>query len=107
MYLRGKDISTITEYHESSNGKPTALWYLVPLFFGVVGGLVGYVGTKYEDTKMAKNLLLLGVVVTVVYMLLLLTLLIQFVSVFFAAIILGGVLVIIYYGLPEVPTSTT
>lgn len=39
------------------NAKPSGLWYLVPLFFGVVGGIVAYVGVKDEDEEMAKFLL--------------------------------------------------
>ena len=41
--------------------KPTALWYLVPFFFGIIGGIVAYVGTKDDDEGMANNLLLFGI----------------------------------------------
>jgi hypothetical protein len=43
-----------------SSGGPTLLWYLVPFFFGILGGIVGYVGTKDEDKGMADGLLLFG-----------------------------------------------
>jgi hypothetical protein len=43
-----------------SNVRPTLLWYLVPFFFGILGGIVGYVGTKDEDKGMADGLLLFG-----------------------------------------------
>jgi len=43
-----------------SNGGPTLLWYLVPFFFGILGGIVGYVGVKDEDRGMADGLLLFG-----------------------------------------------
>jgi hypothetical protein len=42
--------------------KPTALWYLAPFFFGLIGGLVGYIGTKDQDKDMAGNLLFFGFV---------------------------------------------
>lgn len=46
--------------------KPTALWYLVPFFFGIIGGLIAYVGVKNEDEEMAKNLLFVGFLMFIV-----------------------------------------
>ena len=46
--------------------KPTVLWYLVPFFFGLIGGIIAYVGTKDEDEQMAYNLLLFGIIWTIV-----------------------------------------
>jgi len=39
---------------------------LVPLFFGVVGGLLGYVGVKSDGEGIVKSLLLFGIFITIV-----------------------------------------
>ncbi len=41
--------------------KPSGLWYLVPFFFGIIGGLIGYVALKNEDKDMAETLLVFGI----------------------------------------------
>lgn len=41
-------------------GKPTALWWLVPFFFSILGGIVAYVAVKDDDKGMAEGLLSLG-----------------------------------------------
>ena len=41
--------------------KPSGLWYLVPFFFGIIGGIVAYVGVKDEDREMAESLLIFGI----------------------------------------------
>jgi len=51
---------------EASSVRPTLLWYLVPFLFGILGGLVGYVGTKDEDKDMANGLLLFGAVWSII-----------------------------------------
>jgi hypothetical protein len=45
---------------------PSVLWYLVPFFFGILGGIVGYVAVKDEDENMALGLLLFGIFWTVI-----------------------------------------
>ncbi len=47
--------------------KPTILWYLAPLFFGLIGGLIAYVGTKDRDKDMASYLLVFGIFMTLVF----------------------------------------
>jgi len=70
----GKEVSVIEErketivkpetFHPSYERRytePTKLWYLVPLFFGIIGGLIGYVAVKDEDEDMALGLLVFGI----------------------------------------------
>jgi len=52
---RSNELSSLPE-------RPTALWYLVPFFFGIIGGIVAYVGTKNDDKEMADGLLIFGIV---------------------------------------------
>jgi hypothetical protein len=54
--------------HESATyyDKPSIAWYLAPLLFGIVGGLIGYVGVKDRDQGMASNLLIFGMIWSIV-----------------------------------------
>jgi hypothetical protein len=52
---------------------PSFLWYLVPFFFGILGGIVGYVAVKDKDENMAFGLLLFGIFWTVIAFVLYLT----------------------------------
>jgi len=45
---------------------PSFLWYFVPFFFGILGGIVGYVAVKDKDENMAFGLLLFGIFWTVI-----------------------------------------
>ena len=44
-------------------GGPSGLWYLVPLFFGLIGGIIAYAAVKDEDESMASACLLLGFII--------------------------------------------
>jgi len=44
------------------DGKPSGAWYLVPLLFGLIGGIIGYVGTKDRDEDTAFGLLVFGII---------------------------------------------
>ena len=41
-------------------------WFLLPIFLGVVGGLISYFVIRSDDPGKAKNTLYLGIVLTVV-----------------------------------------
>jgi len=45
---------------------PSFLWYLVPFFFGILGGILGYVAVKDKDENVALGLLLFGIFWTVI-----------------------------------------
>lgn len=38
-------------------------WYLLPIFFDIIGGIVAYYAVRNDDPKLAKNCLLLGLIV--------------------------------------------
>ncbi len=42
-------------------------WYLLPIFLGVVGGIIGYFVIRHDDPKKAKNCMYLGVALTAVH----------------------------------------
>ena len=44
----------------------SAAWYLVPLFFGIIGGIIAWAVTKDRDPRRATNLLIFGLVWTLV-----------------------------------------
>jgi hypothetical protein len=52
---------TSEEYQKSSR-----LWYLVPIFLGIIGGLIAYLILKKEDTKLAKRCLIVGIIITII-----------------------------------------
>ncbi|MCW4025567.1 MAG: C2H2-type zinc finger protein [Candidatus Bathyarchaeota archaeon] len=54
----------------SQKSKPSNAWVLVPILFGILGGLIGYVGVKDDDKELANNLLIFGIVFTFIYALL-------------------------------------
>jgi len=41
-------------------------WYLLPIFFTIIGGIIAYYVIKDDDPKKAKNCLVLGILLTVI-----------------------------------------
>jgi len=49
---------------EAATPMPSGLWYLAPLFLGLIGGIIGYVSLVDKNRDMAKSLLYIGLAVT-------------------------------------------
>ena len=41
-------------------------WFLLPIFMGIVGGVIAYFVIRRDDPKKAKNCLLLGIILGVI-----------------------------------------
>ena len=41
-------------------------WYLVPIFLGLIGGIVAYFALRNDDREKAKNCLFLGIILGVI-----------------------------------------
>ncbi len=41
-------------------------WFLLPILFSVIGGIIAYFIIKEDDPKKAKNCLLLGAILTAI-----------------------------------------
>jgi len=60
-------VTSFTVGETASTGKsPSDLWYLLPIFFGIIGGLVMFFVLKDENRKMAKNGIILGAIIAVI-----------------------------------------
>ena len=46
--------------------KPTFLLWLVPIFMGLLGGILMYIAVKDQDQAKANNAILVGIIPTVV-----------------------------------------
>lgn len=47
------------------NEDVSSLWYLVPLFFGFIGGVVAWAVNKDRNPKKARNMMIFGILWTV------------------------------------------
>ena len=41
-------------------------WYLVPIFFGLIGGIIAYFAIRTDDPEKAKKCLWVGIILTVI-----------------------------------------
>ena len=56
----GKVVVSNEHYSQPKLTQVSDAWYLVPFFFSILGGIIGYVAIKDRDAKKAKNVLLFG-----------------------------------------------
>ncbi len=45
----------------SENKNRSGFWYLLPIIFGIIGGVIAYFVIKQDDPIKAKNCLYLGI----------------------------------------------
>ncbi|MFI5416211.1 MAG: hypothetical protein ACHQXJ_02540 [Nitrososphaerales archaeon] len=51
-------------------GRRSSLWFLLPIVFNVIGGIIAYFIIKEDDPKKAKNCLYLGLILAAIPVLL-------------------------------------
>ena len=49
-----------------SGKKRSNAWFLLPIFFGIIGGIIAFFVIRQDDPAKAKNCLYLGIVLMVV-----------------------------------------
>ena len=48
------------------NTNRSGLWYLLPIIFGIIGGVIAYFVIKHDDPIKAKNCLKLGIILLII-----------------------------------------
>jgi len=51
-------------------GRRSSLWFLLPIIFNILGGIIAYFVIKEDDPKKAKNCLYLGLILAAIPVLL-------------------------------------
>ncbi|MFB5604939.1 MAG: hypothetical protein ACE5R5_08035 [Nitrosarchaeum sp.] len=44
----------------------SSMWYLLPIFVGLIGGIIAYFVLRHDDPKKAKRCLYIGMVLAIV-----------------------------------------
>jgi ribosomal protein L40E len=52
--------------NSSTDSKPSGAWYLAPILFGFLGGIMGYFAVKTDDEKMANDLIVTGIATSLI-----------------------------------------
>ncbi len=60
--------SNASKYQQYSQPAPSVsgIWYLLPILFGLLGGIIAWIGIRKRDSSKARNCLILGVIVTII-----------------------------------------
>jgi len=57
--------TTIKNIVKNTPHKRTPFWYLLSIFFGIIGGIIAYVILKNTDSQKAKRVLVVGIILTI------------------------------------------
>lgn len=55
----------VVEAAEARPASRSGAWYLAPILLGLLGGIIAYVVVRHDDSRLAKNCLVIGIVITV------------------------------------------
>ena len=55
-------VSHNQQYSSQPTQKAGRIWYLLPLFFGLIGGIIAWAIIRKRNSKRARNVLILGVI---------------------------------------------
>jgi len=50
----------------SDEKRRSGLWYLLPILFGIIGGVIAYFLLRVDDPKKANNCMAIGIIVVVI-----------------------------------------
>ena len=67
--------------YSRQGGKPSATWYLLPIFFSIIGGIIAWACIRDRDPRMAKNNLILGIILTVLPIIVVLIIFLGFITI--------------------------
>ena len=57
---------TLIKYSMYPKKTRSNLWFLLPIFLGLIGGIIAFFVLRQDDPKKAKNCLYLGIVLAIV-----------------------------------------
>ena len=67
--------------YSRQGGKPSAAWWLLPIFFSIIGGIIAWACIRDRDPRMAKNNLILGIILTVLPIIVVLIIFLGFITI--------------------------
>ena len=62
----GTSLGVFSQNSSTYQTRKSRWWYLLPIFFGIIGGIIAYLVLKDDDKTLAKNCLYLGIILTVI-----------------------------------------